>query len=155
MDDNYSQEESVTIETEVVGADTATGSSDNQATVMLSLEGLIKNNLTALDALQTDLRKQQEMINNVLASDQTYQSHDEAVKEATKVRNTTKSEIMKRPDVAQVNNKIKEMREEVKEQRQTLSDLLQEYQRVSGNTEIETDNGLLEIVSTSKLIRKV
>lgn len=153
--DNHYTEDTVVVETEVVGADTATGSADNAATVMLSLEGLIKNNLTALDKLQTDLKTQQEMINNVLASDQTYQAHDEALKQAQKVRNTTKSEIMKRADVAQVNNKIKEMREELKEQRQTLSDLLQEYQRVSGNTEIETDTGLLEIVSTSKLIRKV
>lgn len=154
MDDN-SSEPQVVIETEVVETDTATGELTNEATVMLSLEGLIKNNLIALDKLQTDLKKNQEMITNVLASDQVYQQHDESLKEAQKVRNTTKSEIMKRPDVAQVNNKIKEMREELKEQRQTLSDLLQEYQKVSGNTEIETENGLLEIVSTAKLVRKI
>lgn len=159
--DDQDQQDSVVIEAEVVEteivaeADTATGESTNQATVMLSLEGLIKNNLGGLDKLQNDLKKQQEMIANVLASDQTYTQHDERVKEAQKLKNTTKSEIMKRPDVAQVVNKVKEMREEVKEQRQTLSDLLLEYQRVSGNTEIETEDGqLLEIVNSSKLVRR-
>src|SRR5690349_21669771 len=120
MDDNNQQpEEAVVVEAEIVDAEvtespeTATGESSNQATVMLSLEGLIKNNLGGLNKLQDDLKKQQEMINNVLASDQTFIQHDERVKEAQKLKNTTKSEIMKRPDVAQVVNKIKEMREEV------------------------------------------
>lgn len=159
MDDKTTQEE-VVVEVEEVTStdetsDTATGTADNQATVMLSLEGLIKNNLSAMSKLTNDLKDQMEMINNVLASDQTYIQHDEAVKAAQKIKNTTKAEIMKRADVAHLNAKVKEMREEVKEQKQTLSDLLQEYQRVSGNNEIETDDGqLLEIVNSSKLVRR-
>lgn len=126
----------------------------NTATVMLSLEELIKNHLASLDKLTGELKQQQEMINNVLTNDEVYRLQDEAVKEATKVRNTTRSEIMKRPDMVKIDAKVKELRSDMKDSRATLSELLQEYQRTSGNNEIEVDGTLLQIVSASKLIKR-
>ncbi len=73
-------------------------------------------------------------------------------KKATKVKTATKSEIMKRPDVMQVANKIKEAREESKDQQTTLSELLAEYQRSTGLDSIELEDGKIKrIVMTAKL----
>jgi hypothetical protein len=71
------------------------------------------------------------------------------------VKSATKQQIMKRPDVIRIAEKMKGMKEEMKETQATLSDLLQEFQKVSGSNVIEREDGqVLEIVSTSKLVRK-
>lgn len=126
--------------------------SDNAATVSLSLESLIKGHLNTLSKLKNQVAEQMDMLNNVLENDPTYKQHSEDAKKATKVKTATKSEIMKRPDVMQVNNKIKAVREEQKEQQQTLSELLAEYQRTTGLDSIETDEGKIrKIITTARL----
>lgn len=137
--------------TEVVTETPAT----DQSTVFLSLENLIKSNLTNVDTLQVQYREQKEMVDNVLENDQTYRQHLDAANEANKVKSGTKQQIMKRPDVIRIAEKMKGIKEEMKEIQATLSDLLQEYQRVSGSNVIEREDGqILEIVSTSKLVKK-
>jgi predicted patatin/cPLA2 family phospholipase len=127
----------------------------DQSTVFLSLENLIKSNLTNVDTLQAQYREQKEMVDNVLENDQTYREHLDAANEANKVKSGTKQQVMKRPDVIRIAEKMKALKEEMKEIQATLSDLLQEYQRVSGSNVIEREDGqILEIVSTSKLVRK-
>ena len=126
--------------------------SDNAATVSLSLESLIKGHLNTLTKLKNQVAEQMDMLNNVLENDTTYKQHSEDAKKATKVKTATKSEIMKRPDVMQVNNKIKAAREEQKEQQQTLSELLAEYQRTTGLDSIETEEGKIrKIITTARL----
>jgi hypothetical protein len=143
-----------TTEVEVLTQDDSPTPSD-QSTVFLSLENLIKSNLTNVDTLQQQYREQKEMVDNVLENDQTYRQHLEQANEANKVKSATKQQIMKRPDVIRIAEKMKAMKEEMKEIQATLSDLLQEYQRVSGSNVIEREDGqILEIVSTSKLVRK-
>ena len=129
--------------------------SSDQSTVFLSIESLIKQNLNTLDTLQVQYRDQKEMVDNVLENDQTYRQHLEDANDANKVKSATKSQIMKRPEVIKVAEKMKGIKEEMKETQATLSDLLQEYQRISGSNVIEREDGqMLEIVSTSKLVRK-
>ena len=62
---------------------------------------------------------------------------------------------MKQPSVMQLSNHIKSMRQEIKERQSSLSDYLQEYQRMTGATEIESSSGdLLRIVNNSKLVKE-
>jgi seryl-tRNA synthetase len=138
------------IETEAAPQEAA-----DQSTVFLSVENLIKQNLNTLDTLQVQFRDQKEMVDNVLENDPTYRQHLETANEANKVKSATRSQIMKRPDVMNVAEKMKAIKEEMKETQATLSDLLQEYQRISGSNVIEREDGsILEIVSTSKLVKK-
>ena len=156
MDNNSSQQDDV-LAAEIQDGNESTDSTNatqNQATVILSLEDLIKNHVASIDKITSELKQQQEMINGVFLNDETHRLQEEAVKEATKIRNTTRQEILKRPDVAGIANKVKEMKVDLKDQRTTLSDLLQEYQRASGNNEIEVDGTLLQIVSNSKLVKR-
>lgn len=154
MDDTQNELSEVTVE---VTEDTTTpeAESTDQSTVFLSVENLIKNNIATLDTLQQQFREQKEMVDNVLENDQTYREHLEQAKEANKVKSTTKQQIMKRSDVIKIAEKMKDLREEMKETTATLSDLLEEYKRISGSNIFEDDNGeIREIVSTSKLIKK-
>lgn len=127
----------------------------DQSTVFLSVENLIKSNLTNLDTLQAQYREQKEMVDSVLENDPTYKDHLEKANEANKVKSATRAQVMKRPDVIKIAEKMKSLKEEIKEINATLSDLLQEFQRVSGTNVIEREDGqILEIISTSKLVRK-
>ncbi|MGH7245690.1 MAG: hypothetical protein ACREGI_02025 [Candidatus Levyibacteriota bacterium] len=128
--------------------------SDN-ATVLTSLDELIKSHVTSLDRLRDEIKKHKQMLEDVFVNSEAYRENDAKVKEATKVRNVTKSELMKQPQVMALFQKVKSMVQEAKEKQMSLSDYLLEYQRLSGANQIETDNGeVLEIVQVAKIVRK-
>ena len=162
MDDQNKTDE--VVEAEVVDTDSSEvtpsdTSSDapvgEQATVLLSLEELIRNNIDSIEKIQLELRKQREMFDDSFNNDPVYREHTERVKEVNKTKSATKQQIMKQPSVMQLSNHIKSMRQEIKERQSSLSDYLQEYQRMTGATEIESSSGdLLRIVNNSKLVKE-
>src|SRR3989344_3750592 len=108
MDEQKPQEdtEEIVQEGEVVAADLAPAeASDSSATVLESLESLIRENLARIDKLGQEANKHKEMIDSVLTNDETYRQHEEAAKAAAKVKNATKQEILKRPDVSHIDAK--------------------------------------------------
>src|SRR5581483_7827033 len=113
----------------------------NQGTVLVEMEGMIKNYLASIDKLAEEAKKLKDMLDDIFANDPTYQSHNEAAKQASKVKAQTRTEILKRPQAKDLNDKVKTLKSEIKEQQGALSDYLQEYQRMSGVNEIEDDNG--------------
>lgn len=122
------------------------------ATVLLSLIELIKTNIDSLEKLQIEIRKQREMFDDSFNNDPVFREHTEKVKEANKVKSSTRQQIMKQPSVMQLSSHIKNMRQEMKERQASLSDYLQEYQRLTGATEIESSSGeILMIINSSKL----
>jgi predicted RNase H-like nuclease (RuvC/YqgF family) len=128
---------------------------EDSAQVIISLESMIKQHIAALGKLNEEFRKHKEMLDDIFASDETYQKHLEAAKEATKVKMATKTQILKRPQAADLDKKVKELKAELKENQASLSDYLGEYQRLSGVNEIESDDGEVhEIVFSAKLIRR-
>ncbi len=127
----------------------------NDAVLLVRIEEMIKTHITQIDVLQEQASKHKEMIDNIFGNDETFQEHDKIAKEAAKVRNATKQQIMKRPDVADFSAKLKDLKSEQKELKEGLSDYLREYQRLSGSNEIEGEDGeVREIVYTAKLIKK-
>lgn len=129
-------------------------SSKDQSAVLLSLVELIKTNISSIDKLNLELRKQREMFDDSFNNDPVFREHSEKVKEANKTKSATKQQIMKQPSVMQLSNQVKSLRAEIKERQSSLSDYLQEYQRLTGASEIENDNGdLLRIVNSSKLVK--
>ncbi|OGG02417.1 hypothetical protein A2Z33_05140 [Candidatus Gottesmanbacteria bacterium RBG_16_52_11] len=147
-----------TIRSEVEEADIVAGppESANAAGVVLTdLESMIKSHITGIDKRKSELRKHREMLASALANDETYTGQDDEVKKAVKIRNATRSEILKQQANVKINEKVKELSGEIKEMDMALSDYLREYQRLSGSNEIETDDGTVrEIVYVAKLIRK-
>ena len=95
------------------------------------------------------------MFDNFFGQDETYRKHDEEAKAAAKIRSKTKSEIMKKPAVAELSGKLKDLKLQKKELQEGLSDYLKEYQRLSGSSEIEGDDGeVREIVFVARLVKK-
>jgi hypothetical protein len=128
---------------------------DNSAQVLLDLETLIKTHIANIDKGKAELKKQREMLSSVLLNDSTYKLHEDESKKAAKVKSQTKYQIMQLPGNKALSDKVKEIASEIKEQDAALSDYLREYQRMSGATEIETDDGIIrEIVYVAKLVKK-
>ncbi|MDO8498366.1 MAG: hypothetical protein Q7S44_01085 [bacterium] len=128
---------------------------DSQASVLLNLEQLIKNHISSIDKTSEELKKQKGMLDDIFANDSTYKQHSEQAREAAKIKAATKAQIMKQPQVTELSEKVKNMRQEVKEMQGALSDYLKEYQRMSGVNEIEGEDGeVREIVYTAKLVKR-
>ena len=127
----------------------------SQIDILINLESMIKSHLSQIQNLEVDLDKQKALLEDIFKNDQTYQAHDTQAKEAIKVRTATKQQVLKQPQAADLNQKVKSSRSQVKELKEALSDYLREYQRISGLSEIEDEEGEVRtIVYTAKLVKK-
>lgn len=122
---------------------------------ILKLEEMIKRYVVSMENAQVEIKKHSEMLEDIFTNDPTYQQHMEQAKEATKIKSATKSQLMKRTDVSNLSEKIKEMKTQIREMKDALSDYLTQYKELSGANEIETDDGhVREIISSVKLVKK-
>lgn len=122
--------------------------------VIIELESMIKSHISGIDSRKSELKKYREMLASTLASDQTYQEHERLAKEAAKVKNGTRQQLMKLPANTQIMEKVHDLALEIREMDTALSDYLKEYERMSGSNEIETDDGTVrQIVYVAKLIK--
>jgi superfamily II DNA helicase RecQ len=128
---------------------------ETAAELLINLESSIKEHIASVDKSKIELKKLKEMLADTYNNDPTYQEHDKLVKEATKVRSKTKSELLKQPACADLNAKVKELSGELKDFQAALSDYLREYMRLSGSNEIEGDDGeVREIIYVAKLVKR-
>ncbi len=139
------------IEGEIVPA---TPSASANPTAVVDLTGLINSHLTTIENLKIELNKLKEMLDDIFTNDSTYQEHDKAVREASKVRANTKKQILKMPQAADLSGKIQDLRGHVKDLNEELSGYLQDYARESGTTSFETPDGTVrQIIYTAKLVK--
>lgn len=123
--------------------------------ILLNMEGLIKGHISTIDQLSAEAKKLKDMLDDIFNNDPTFQEHDKLSKEAAKVKQGTKQQILKQPQAADLDKKVKDLKADIKENQASLSDYLQEYARMAGVNEIEGDDGeVREIVYTAKLIKK-
>lgn len=132
-----------------------TDEQDADATVLKSLESLIKQHISSIASNKVELRKVREMLASALANDPTYKLHEEEAKKAAKVKAATKSELMKAPGNKVLVEKSNELSTEIKESDAAVSEYLREFARLTGSTEFETDDGeVREIVFVAKLVKR-
>lgn len=128
---------------------------DSGAQVLLDLESTIKSHIVQIDRGRAELKKQREMLESALLNDETYRLHTEEAKKAAKTKALTKFQILQQPANKQLAEKVHDLSAEIRELNQALSDYLREYQRMSGSSEIETEDGeVREIVYVAKLVKK-
>jgi hypothetical protein len=126
-----------------------------QTEILFNMEGLIKNHMAAIDKLQEELRKNKEMLDDIFNNDPTFKDHSDKAKEAAKIKQNTKAQILKQPQARELDEKVRSIKSQMKENQDSLSDYLQEYARMAGVNEIEGDDGeVREIVYSAKLVRK-
>lgn len=130
-------------------------SEQNDATVLLSLEQLIKNHISSIDKLKEEVTRQKQMLEDSFMNDAVYQEHLRTAKEAIKVKNATRSQILKQPQNVLISSKVKSMAVELKDKQFALSDYLLEYERMTGVNEIEGEDGeVREIVNSAKVVKR-
>lgn len=126
-----------------------------QAEELLNIESLIKNNLSQVAKAKEELAEVRGMLNDALNNDPNYKEHQDKAKEANKLKNAIKAEILKRPDLADANTKAKSLTSQIRKSQEAISYYLQEFQKVSGATEIEDADGeVRQIVYVAKLVKK-
>lgn len=136
------------VEGEIITDDAA------KAAQTVDLTGLINSHINQIDHQRTQQGKFKDMLDSIFANDPTYQTHDAAVKEASRVRAGTKKQILSQSQAADLQSKINESRAHIKELNSALSDYLQEYARTTGLTSIETETGeVRQIVYTARLVK--
>lgn len=122
---------------------------------MLNLESIIKRHLLDIQKLQNEYKENRSMFEDSFNNDANYRTLLDKAKEATRLKNAAKQQLLKSPGVQGLADKIKSMKEELSDLQSSLSDYLQEYQRVSGSNQFQTDDGeVLEIVQVTKVVRK-
>lgn len=128
---------------------------DGSNTVITNLEELIKNHISRIDQLKTDSKNARSMLNDALTNDPVYKQHDDKAKEAAKLKNTTKKQIISSGELFKLSQKTKEISAQLKELKNGLSDYLHEFQRLSGANEITGSDGeIREIVFVARLVKK-
>lgn len=131
------------------------GNETADAIVITNLQNLINETLNRITTIGEEVKPLDEMISSVLENDEVFRKHVEAAKEASKVKNATKAEIVKRPDVSNIFAKVKDKKSDLKEAKEALSEYLQEYSRLTGQRQFETPEGIVqEIVYSAKLVRR-
>lgn len=124
----------------------------SEDTNFLDLSGLINNYLSQIERQKEQLSKFRDMLQAIYDSDTTYQVHDLAVKEASKIRNQTKKTIQRQPEAADLTAKIMDIKNHLSELNKDLSGYLDEYAK-TGQTSVETPDGKVrQIVFVAKLV---
>lgn len=120
----------------------------------LQLEGLVKQYLATIEKLKEELKEKSQMLNDGFEGDAVYQEHLAKAKEANRIKNATRQQLLKQPAMQELDEKVKDLKFDIKDNQTILSDYLTQYQKASGATQIETEDGeVMEIVSVVKLVK--
>jgi hypothetical protein len=123
-------------------------------TNLFTIENLIKTHISHIETVKTELSKQVEMMNDVLNNDAEFKKNADEAKEINKKKAEAKQNILKSPSNASLNQKIKDMRQELKELKGALSGYLQQYQKIADTDQIESEDGeVRQIVYSAHLIK--
>lgn len=125
-----------------------------EVTNLFTIENLIKTHISHIETVKSELGKQVEMMNAVLNNDSGYKEAADQGKEVTKKKAEAKQNILKSPSNASLNQKIKDMRQELKELKGALSNYLQQYQKIADTDQIESEDGeVRQIVYSARLVK--
>lgn len=95
------------------------------------------------------------MLSDLLNNNEKYQLASNEAKEASKKKSTAKKEILSTPEGKMAEGKVNELKDDLKEAQEALSSYLADYQRLTGSSEIEGEDGeLRKIVYVAKLVKK-
>ncbi|QQG43999.1 MAG: hypothetical protein HYW86_04005 [Candidatus Roizmanbacteria bacterium] len=128
---------------------------NNQVAGRLNLESLINRYIADIKKSQDSLKMQKDMLEDSFNNDTEYKAQADKVKDATKIKTGIKQRIMKDPSVALLDDKVKSIKEEIKDMQQALSGYVQQYYQTSGTNQIIGDDGeVREIVVVTKLVKR-
>ncbi len=104
----------------------------------------VRRRIGILEKTKAEMKKLKQMHDDTFINDALYQKADGIVKEATKKRKEIQTQLTKQPATVELNGKIKDLKEQIKDNEVSLSEELMEYYKTSGVTEIEDENGQVQ-----------
>ena len=149
----------VRMEENTAAEDVQTNQSDtpaeSQAQSLVALEKLIINYLNDIERATGQMRKQREMLDNILMNDEAYQEAHKKAKAAAKEKSTVKANLLHHPEAAVIGDKLADMKKDLAEKKKTFSNHLQEYSRLAGTNQFEDDQGQVrEIVYVARVVKR-
>lgn len=119
------------------------------------LENLINGHQMDLDKIQENLKDQAAMLKSAFENDAAYLEAHKDSQDAIKKKKIEKDRIIEEPAIAALNAKVQDLRSQVKEEKQALSDYLTQYFQESGLRQITgTDGEIRDIVTSVRLVKK-
>ena|SRR3989344_3023169 len=115
----------------------------------------INSHLARINTLKEDMKPVKEMLDSIFENDPIYKEKSEASKKAAKDKGGEKKRILNQPQAKELDQNLRDMKQEMHDLSEALSYYLREYQRATGANEFEAEDGeLREIVFVAKLVRK-
>lgn len=102
---------------------------------------IVRRRLGILEKTKAEAKKLKEMYNDIFINNEAYNAADKVVKDAMKKRKDASAQLSKQPAAIELNGKIKDLKEQIKDNEESLSQELMEYYKTSGVTEIEDADG--------------
>ena len=102
---------------------------------------MVRKRLVIIEKSTEELSKLKEMLESPYLNDPAYQVAEAAVKEVQLKKKEVQNKLVKTPQVLNVMSKIKELKDEIRENKESLSDELMQYYQTAGVTEIEDEDG--------------
>lgn len=119
-----------------------------------ALHNLIQRKLETMDELSKQIKEADEIIKGALEDNAAYTQADEKAKEAAKHRSQVRAQVMDTPEMKNYAGKRKSLKGQMAEDKETLSEYLIDYERLSGANVIETAKGVqLEIFKTATVAK--
>ena len=119
------------------------------------LENLINGYILDLENHRKSLKEQNNMLNDAFENDAEYADIQKKSQEVQKAKKTIKARIINEPAIAMLDDKVSNLRSQVKEAQSALSAYLLQYYTESGLLQITDSEGeIKELVTSVKLMKK-
>lgn len=136
-------------------AENTSSSETDAALSVMRIEDMINRQLADISKMREEMKMVHDSFEDSFKNDAKFREFDDKAKEAAKQKNAYKQAMLKEPALAELSNKLDQLKGEVKDMQMALSDYLREYSRVTGLMQFETEDGqVLEIVQVYKLVKK-
>lgn len=106
-----------------------------------ALENVIRQRLAIIEKSQLEISELGQQLKDIMANSEEYYKAEKAAKEAMKVKKQIKATIMGTQEARTLQGKFDEAKQMLKDQEQSLSDMLLEYYETMHVKEIDDDQG--------------
>lgn len=122
---------------------------------LVSLEGLIIGYLAKIERHKEVYNKQKEMLDNIFEHSPEFKEAAAQAKEANGKKNQIKKDLLSTTETSSLNDKVKELKSELRHLQDTLSVYLQQYVQNAATNQIEDDEGQVhEIIYVAKVVKR-
>lgn len=102
---------------------------------------VVRRRIGVIETSKAELKKLKEMHNDMFVNDASYNEADKVVKDVLKKRKDIEAHLNQQPGAQDVLGKMKDLKEQIKDNEESLSQELMEYYKTAGVTEIEDADG--------------